>query len=947
MPSDSHRKKLIEVSLPLDVINDASAYDKMPGIGPHPKGIHPWWARLPLPCARAILFASVVDDPSSDPAFSDKDEDAQNKERERLFAIIRDLLDKKMHEKPDAFHAAIKEINRCCGKEIPSILGPFAGGGSIPLEASRLGFASNGRDLNPVAALITRSLIEILPKFADVSPVNPDAVRNNLSKVKWTRGRGVADDISFYAHWIHDEAQKVLSEDYPKANANGQESTVIAWRWARTAKCPNPVCGEHGGRLILIRSFDLCKKKKGKRVWIEPILDLSTRSIDFEIREVGTPKPGTVKGRTVTCLLCKEHFPLDYVAKEGREGRIDQRLIALVADSAKGRLYLPPSKAHVDTIAQIPEIEWLDTSLPDKALGFRVQRYGMLKHQNLFTPRQLNSLSVLSQLIQTAKQKIEKDAASVMNSLDTTPLYKGGTGPTAYSEAITTFLAFALDRCVDFNNALCRWSPTNEKVMNLFGRQVVPMVWDFAEANLLANSVGGWLTCADYVVDCVKVALIGHESAGIVTQTDAALGDSNKTSRYLVSTDPPYYDNIGYSDLSDIFYIFLRKSVGSIFPNDFGTVLVPKGPELVAAPDRFDNDKEKAKEHFEAGFRKAFTQMKEKLDTRFPMTVYYAFKQSDETEDEQDGDESDSDEPSAPINLTTGWETMLEALVSSGFQITGTWPVRASQQWRMRAMGSNALASYVVLACRPRLESAPVISRRDFIKLLKTELPGSIRQLQQGHIAPVDLAQAAIGPGMAVYSRYSNISEADGSRLTVRSALQIINQILDELLAEQDNDYDRDTRWAVSWFEQFGFASGDFGVAEVLSKAKDTALRGLEDAGIVESKGGKVRLYNRQELDSNWDPLTDKRLTIWEITHYLIRALEEGGVMKAAALMKKTGSKAETAQELAYRLFVICEKKKNSQDAIPYNTLVVSWPEIKAAATKLPSQSKQLQMSDI
>jgi putative DNA methylase len=494
----------------------------------------------------------------------------------------------------------------------------------------------------------------------------------------------------------------------------------------------------------------------------------------------------------------------------------------------------------------------------------------------------------------------------------------------AYASTVTTFLALAVDRCADFNNALCRWSASNQKVMNLFSRQAIPMVWDFAEANILGDSVGAWSTCSDYVADCIEVLTARSEHLGHARQVDAATG-ANGIRNLLISTDPPYYDNISYAGLSDFFYIWLRRSVAKLYPDLFSTVLVPKIPELTASPERFDGDKQKAKEHFESGFRKAFASLCQNMDPRFPLTVYYAFKQDDEGSG--DGEET---EGGAGIDLTTGWETLLEALISSGFQITATWPVRASQKWRMVSMGTNALASYIVLACRPRLADAPQTDRRSFVIELKHELPAALKHLQQGNIAPVDLAQAAIGPGMAIYSRYSRILESSGNAMTVRTALSLINQTLTEVLSELEDEFDPDTRWAIPWFEQHGFGEGDFGDAELLSKAKVTSVAGLQQAHIIHSKAGKVRLLRPDELPRNWDPATDKRLTIWEMTHHLLRVYfhEKAGDMATANLLSKLGGKSDLARDLAYQLFHVCEKKKRSQEALAYNALVLGWPEI-------------------
>jgi putative DNA methylase len=676
---------------------------------------------------------------------------------------------------------------------------------------------------------------------------------------------------------------------------------------------------------------------KGNPVWLEPVVDRKMGAYRFRVR-TGTPTDrgfiaaGTKVGKSgFRCLLTDDPIPFDYVRTEAQSGRLGLVMLAIVAERPRGRLYLEATDDQVRTANLAVPSGFPDTDLPEEALGFRIQNYGIRKHWQMFTPRQLTAIVTISDLAKEIRQDIVRDSIAAGLSIADANLY---------AETVATFLALALDRCADFNNALCRWSASNQKVMNLFGRGAIPMVLDFAEANILAGSVGGWSTCTDYVADCIEVlSTAGATTLGQARQVDAATG-ANGLRDLLVSTDPPYYDNIGYAALSDFFYVWLRRTIGEDYSDLFSTVLVPKLPELTASPERFDGDKERAKEHFETGFRSAFTALRDKMDPRFPLTVYYAFKQ----DDEESGADQEAGEASG-VDLTTGWETLLEALIASGFQITGTWPVRASQAWRMRAMGANALASYVVLACRPRQPDAPQTDRRSFVAELKRDLPSALRHLQQGNIAPVDFAQAAIGPGMAIYSRYRSILESSGKAMTVRTALSLINQTLTEVLSEQEDEFDADTRWAIAWFHQLGFAEGDFGEAEVLSKAKVTSVAGLQQAGLIRSKGGKVRLLRPDELPGDWSPATDKRLTIWEMTHHLLRVYyhHKAGDEATAALLRQMGSRGEVARDLAYRLFDVCEKEKRSQEAQAYNALVLGWPEIARLAREgAPPRQEQL-----
>lgn len=926
----THNKKLIEVALPLPEINDASAYDKMPGIGPHPKGIHHWWARLPLPTARAILFASVVDDPEAHPE-KWPTEEQQNAERERLFDILRRMMGKKLHEAPEVYAEAKAEMLKHCNGQLPTVFDPFAGGGSIPLEANRMGFEAHAGDLNPVAVLLNKCNLEIAPRWLSHPPVNPVDRKRIGGAEAWQGTDGLAGDVRYYGGLIRERAIKEIGHLYPKISLpkqyGGGEANVIAWIWARTVASPNPAA--KGRHVPLVSTFWL-SSKKGAEAWLHPVVDATAGTVDFEVK---TGKPnnrsdigaGTKKGRGARFQCILTDTPIDevYVKEEAKAGRLGLKLLAIAVDLGRSRGYLPAS-SNVDVFDKIPAIDGVvEEPLANDPRNIWCVGYGLRHFDQLFTKRQILGMATFSELVSNISDDIFKDASSAAMSEQDAREYANG---------VATFLGLSVDRCSDFNNSLCRWSPSNQKVMNLFGRQAIPMVWDFAEANLMGESVGAWVTCYQYVAQCIQTIPGASQSTGVSRQIDAATG-SNGIDRLLVSTDPPYYDNISYAGLSDFFYVWLRRTLGAKYPELFSTMLVPKGPELTASPERFDGDRHKAKNHFEVGFRQAFTSLRENMDGRFPLTVYYAFKQDDEASGEN------IDESGSAVDLTTGWETLLEALVSSGFQITGTWPVRASQKWRMVSMGTNALASYIVLACRPRSDDAPQIASNQFRNELKRSLPAALLHLQQGNIAPVDFAQAAIGPGMAVYSRYSRILDSSGKAMSVRTALGIINQTLTEVLSELEDDFDADTRWAISWFEQNGFSAGDYGDAELLSKAKVTSVGGLQQAGIVSSRGGKVKLLAPSELPSDWDPASDKRLTVWEMTHHLLRLyhFEKAGDEATATLLQKIGSLGEVARELAYRLHNISERKKWSQEAQGYNALVLGWPEIARLTREMPA----------
>jgi len=925
-----YKKKLIEVALPLPEINDASSYDKMPGIGPHPKGIHHWWARLPLPTARAVLFASVVTDPSDDPAWAGKSEAKQDAERERLFGIIRRLMGKKLHEHPEVYADAQAEMLKHCDGKLPPVLDPFAGGGSIPLEAARLGFEAHAADLNPVAVLLNKCNLELAPRWANRPPVNPEDRQRIGGAQSWRGTHGLAADVRYYGRLIRERVQEKIGHLYPKVRLpkehGGGEANVIAWLWARTVASQDPAV--RGAHVPLVRSFIL--SPKNDKVWVEPKADGATGKIVYTVRCGGNPKiKGTITRTGATCLFGGQPIPLDHIRAEGKAGRLGQHLIGIVAEGRRGKVFVSPNSEHV-VAADVPVPSgYPDTDLPDQALGFRIQNYGFRKHWQMFTPRQLTSTIAVSDLIRTTRSKVIEDARRIGLS---------ETDSEDYAKAITTFLALALDRFASFNNAFCRWN--GNQTVFIFTRAAIPMLWDFAEANVVGDKAICWLTSVDICAEAIETILPNGTVSGQAHQADAA-GASKNVAPLIVSTDPPYYDNIGYAVLSDFYYIWIRRTVGDLHKPICDTLLVPKEPELTASPERFGGDKDKAKEHFEGGFRRAFSSLRARLDPRFPLTIYYAFKQ----EDEEDGGGANDSESSGGVDLTTGWETLLDALISSGFAITATWPVRASFEWRMRSLQSNALASYIVLACRPRPADAPRVGRNAFVAELKRELPPALHHLQQGNVAPVDFAQAAIGPGMAVFSRYAAVLESNGKPMAVRTALALINGMKDELLGEAVEELDKDTRWAVTWFSGTGFEWGEAGQANLLANAQATAMNGLIAAGIVEVKGNQVRLLRPEELPADWDPTTDKRLTVWEMTHQLLRVYvsEKRGDAATAALLHKLGGKADVARDLAYKLFTICEKKQWSKDAQSYNALVMGWPELTRLAQVQPHDDKPKQ----
>lgn len=911
----TYRKKLIEVALPLDVINKESVRENYIYKG-NPSAIHKWWAQRPLAACRAVLFASLVDDPSSRPD-EFPTEEAQQRERDRLFDIIKELVVWENSNNEVVLAKAREEIAKCTDKNPPPFLDPFAGGGSIPLEAQRLGLETHASDLNPVSVLINKALIEMPPKFSAHAPVNPESRKKFGSSDNWKGAQGLAEDVRYYGKWMRDEATKRIGHLYPTVQLpkehGGVTSPVIAWIWARTVRCPNPACG---AEMPLVKSFVL-STKKGKQAWAAPVIDHDQKCVRFEVRHgEGTLPESTVSRRGARCLVCSQIANEKHIKMEAKTGHMGTRMMAMVTEGQRGRVYLSPNQEH-ETVVTQAQAEWIpETELAGNPRHMTPPLYGLTKHSDLFTSRQLAALATLNQLVIEARLLVYEQCQSIDLS---------ATEAKDYADAIATYLAFACNKYASYGSALVPWYTKEDRPSWMWGRQAISIVWDFAEINPFAEIGGAFAKSVTIIADSLG-ALINTEP-GFVSQADAA--EKLVKAGALISTDPPYFDNVPYADLSDFFYVWLRYSLKSIYPELASTLLVPKTQELVADQHRHGG-KEKAEEHFLTRIRRAFSLMRQNAHPDYPMTVYYAFKQAEAKDDAEGKDGKIS------VTASTGWETLLEGLIDANFQISGTWPMRTERSGRLRDTGSNALASSIVLVCRTRQDNALVATRREFMVELRRELPDALRKLQHGNIAPVDLAQAAIGPGMAVFSRYSKVIESDGKPMRVRTALQLINQSLDEVLAEQEGEYDNDTRWAIAWFESHGTNEGPYGTAETLSKAKNTSVNGLAESGVLQARAGKVKLLSRDQLDDNWNPTQDKRKSVWEITQHLIRALEKDGEYGAAGILAQLGSEAEAARDLAYRLYTTCERKKWADEALAYNSLVVAWPSIVEQKAALP-----------
>jgi putative DNA methylase len=932
---EAYRKKLIEVALPLEAINRESAREKSIRHG-HPSTFHLWWARRPLAACRAVLFASLVDDPSSRPDLFATDEQ-QDAERQRLFQLLERLVTWDGATDQAVIAAARKEILNANDGQLPSILDPFCRGGSLPLEAQRLGLKAHASDLNPVAVMITKAVVEIPSRVGGQGPVNPKSESLLPSEATRTGPKGLAEDVRFYGRWLQAQAAERIGVLFSGETAT---DVPVGWLWARTVQCPNPACQ---GQVPLLKSFLLARRARAAQVWAEldpesrraPVFTIRTGDLSRD--EVIRLSNGTAAVRptgrrlkaTFLCPFCGDGVVKGaYVNAEASSGRMTLTPVCVIIQGNGRKQYLAFGTSSSDTFANA--LDYLKTSgltdrIPDQpcrgtfASNAQGLRYGFHAYGDYFTPRQQAALATFGSLVSDVLGRVEEDARIAGLPDDGESLERGGAGARAYAEAIAAILALVVSRCADYWSSLATWAYDGEFVRNTFSVPGIPMAWDFVEVNPFSSSSGSFENALDWAVRVLE--RVPGAPLAVVDQLDATAARST-TEKFVVATDPPYYANVSYAALSDYFYVWLRGMISPIFPRLAATMLTPQSAEIVATPFIGDG-RESPREHFREGMKRAFARMHEVHDPRFPITVFYALKEAEEA-------------PAADGGglISTGWETMLEALIEAGFSVVGTWPMRTERGARSVGIGTNALASSVVMTCRARRVEARIESRAGFVQALRSELPVALRRLQRENIAPVDLAQASVGPGMAVFSRSAKVMEADGSQMSVRTALGLINGALDDLLTEQEGDFDPDTRFAVAWFEQFGMDEADFGHADNLARAKNTAVNGLQRAGVLVAGRGKARLVRRDELDSLWDPATDERLTIWETTQHLVRRLEHEGEAGAAGVLRRVGGLGETARELAYRLYGICEKKGWAQEALGYNALVVAWPEIARLANE-------------
>ena len=956
-------RKLIEVALPLDAINVACAREKSIRHG-HPSTLHLWWARRPLAAARAVIFAQLVNDPGYQQGggfkYGKNKKDAAI-ERKRLFKIIEDIVLWENTTNEEVLERARVEIRRSWREvcelnkdhpqaaelfnpdKLPALHDPFAGGGAIPLEAQRLGLEAYASDLNPVAVLINKAMIEIPPKFAGRPPVSLLQSRQGVKKNEldlereWPGATGLAEDVRYYGAWMLEEAKKRIGQLYPPVEITaamtkerpdlkplvGEKVTVIAWLWARTVKSPNPAFSHVE---VPLASTFILSKKSGNEAHIEPLVEGDRYRFQVKLgtptaeSKEGTKAPG--RGAIFRCIISDSPIGGAYIKEEGKAGRMGQRMLAVVAEGKRGRIYLSPTQ-QIEEVAWSAKPTWKpDVDFFTQALGFRVGNYGMTKWSDIFTARQLVTLTTFSDLVQEARDTLIATSEHDGFPPDVRGLSAGGRGVAAYADALAIYLALAANKVASRASSLCGWDNGYQKISNTFGMQTLSMKWDFAEANTFSGSTGS----IDGAVDLTAKALCTVDSTHPGFAVLESATQQTISNRKIVSTDPPYYDNIGYADLSDFFYVWLRRSLKSACPELFATLTVPKAEELVATPVRHGT-KSQAEAFFLDGMTKALRRVAEQSHLAFPVAIYYAFRQSDT--DSSDGTSS------------TGWETFLAAVVSAGFALTGTWPMRTEYTSQLKTK-RNALASCIVLVCRKRSADAPSISRREFIRELNRVLPESLDEMTKGSgeerspVAPVDLSQAIIGPGMAVFSKYAAVLEANGTPMNVKTALQLINRFLAE------DDFDGDTQFCLHWFEQHGWEKATFGEADTLARAKGTSVDGVKAAGVIESGGGSVRLLKWKEYPADWNPSLDTRLPVWEALHQLIRAYSSKGDAGAGKVLKACAGKAEASRQLAYRLYTLCERKGWAEDARAYNEIVTGWSAIERSVGAGGEEQREL-----
>ncbi len=875
-----YRTKLIEVALPVEEISKACRRDKNRKVGTI-KNVHKWFAPMPTPAWRALLFAALVDDPG------------EPRRRAELVNLIKRLVPEDGGPATDSTLAEVRRVLRASG-ELPVVFDPFCGGGSTLVEAQRLGLPAVGSDLNPVAVLITRTLTQLIPRVRGRAPIQPE---DRLAAVSGGSLDGLVTDVRHYARRVREVAWQQVGHLYPAVNGD----TVIACLWARTVTCANPACG---ATIPLYTSPWLSKRRSEKR-WLKPVA--VGKHAEFEIGEGDGPPPPATKasprGATFRCLSCPEPTPEAYVKAEGEAGRLGIQLLAVVVDGATGRRYLPADENQRKTADVTVPDDSPELALPNYTRWFSPPAFGLTTQADLYTPRQLHVLGAFADAVAQVPDWVTADG-----------------GDASYATTIATILGLCVGKLAMSNSTQARWYIGNDngtpRVIPAFGRHALPMMWDFTELNPFCDRAANWSGILESILAGLRALPPSKESAYVAQCDVRKAGDLVRARTALVATDPPYFGQIGYADLSDYFYVWERRALRNVHPDLFGTIAAPKDAELIATPYRHGGDMSVARRYFVDGFTEAFTALRKAARPDLPMIIIYAHRQE---EAEEDG------------LTSSAWDAIIEALLTAGLGVAGTWPVHATHSSRQIGLGTNSLASYTAMVCRPRRVDAAMTDRPGFLRVLRAELPPAIRKMQDAAVPALDLTQAALGPGLAVFSRFAQVVEPSGDPMSVRTAIGLINQVRSEALTEQQDEFDTATRWAVQWFDEYGFGEGPYDRAEVLFTGTDTSFDGLKRADIIDSRPSKVRLVRPDELPDNWEP--SGRPPVWGVTMHLLQRLDRGGEDAAARLLSQVGGNRDGARDLAYRLADICERKRRAREALAFDGLIISWPEISKRAT--------------
>lgn len=877
------KSKLIEVALPLDEINAACKAYKDRKVGTI-RNIHKWFAAMPLPAWRALLFAALIDDPETD------------NQRIYLLDVIKRLVANGA-DLPDV--DTLEEAKALLCKQfpdgLPAVMDPFCGGGSTLVEAQRLGLSTVASDLNPVPVLISRTLTDLLPKVMGQAPIAltaETAASNELFPMSSSAPiafAGLNADVSKYSQRVVARARASLASRYTSFAGEAP----IAWLWARTTKCPNPACGLE---TFLMTSLWICKKK-GDLAWFVPQVTKGEIVLEVVSRQKsGEPplSPKSGRGAVFRCLSCDGTLTEDWIIERGSRHEIGERLVCVVAETTNGRIYRAPSDSEIRAGAEVPDVvDFPDVPLPDIPRWFSGPRFGFTTQQDLYTPRQRLVLATFADLIAEVYSEVIEDG-----------------GSRDWAAAVTTLMGLALGKMAQANSRQVRWNTAVSgapKAEPAFGQNDMPMLWDFVETYPFGSSVGSFL---GIIKDQARAARYVVKGEGVAVRKDARDVAADRPT--LIATDPPYFDAIGYADLSDYFYLWHRRALRHVHPDLYMTVAVPKTGELTAVPAHHNNSASAAKSYFIEGFTQTFNALKDALGEDLPLIVVYASK-------EQKGGAGEE----------TRWSSILSAIVAAELEITGTWPIHGATVARLIGNQTNAIASYIVMVCRPRLADAQTCSLAEFNRALRRELPPAVRDLQAASILPVDLNQAALGPGMRIYSRYRAVLDQSGAVVPVDQAIRLIDVARSEVLEEQEGDLDPESRFAVRWWETFGWAVASFDEAGKAARPLGISVEEVARVQVVTSRANKVQLLGADQLDRSWTPSDDVRPTAWKAVHHLAdRLIDGGGELEAAQLMAVLGKLQESSRALVYRLHDIAAKKGRKADQERYNALINSWTEL-------------------